>query len=231
MQDVWIAFDSQESASPARLHGQLQRSRAPLLLYLHGARWTCAAAPRRRLHALGFSKLVLGIDYRGFGRSEGSELPSEAMANEDARAAWSWLGRQSPGAPRFVYGHSLGSAIAVDLASRSEGVAGLMVEGSFPSIPDLVETFRWGWLPVGPLITQRFDAGSRMPAVRAPVLVVHGSEDRLVPPALGRTLYERAPGPKRFLLVEGGSHHDSSARGLDDYRVAVRELFGISAAD
>ncbi len=234
MQDVWIAFDSPASGAPARLHGlwlpQADAS-APTVLYLHGARWDVrGSAPRmRRLHALGFA--VLGIDYRGFGRSEGSELPSEALAGEDARAAWDWLGRQAPGAPRFVYGHSLGGAIAVDLASRSEGVAGLMVEGSFPSLPDLVSTFRWGWLPVGPLITQRFDAASRMAEVRAPVLVVHGSEDRLVPPALGRTLYERAPGPKRFLLVEGGSHHDSSARGMDDYRVAVRDLFGVEAAE
>ncbi len=233
MQDVWIGFDSQESGAPARLHGLWLPQAdpgAPRLLYLHGARWDVrGGAPRmRRLHALGFA--VLGIDYRGFGRSEGSDLPSEALANEDARAAWDWLGRDAAGAPRYVYGHSLGGAIAVELASRADGVAGLMVEGSFPSIPELVSTFRC-WLPLAPLITQRFDAAARMPEVRAPVLVVHGSEDHLVPPTLGRALYERAPGRKRFLLVEGGSHHDSSARGLDEYRVAVRELFGVAAVE
>jgi hypothetical protein len=235
MPDVWIEFDSRIAGAPARLHGlwlpqpsaQGTRAEAPLLLYLHGARYDVrgSAARMRRLHELGFS--VLGVDYRGFGRSEGSELPSEDLAYEDARAAWDWLGRQVPGARRFVFGHSLGGAIAVDLAAHAPDVAGLMVEGSFTSIPDLVGTFTWGWLPVGPLITQRFDAGARMREVRSPVLVVHGSADRLVPPEIGRALYERAPTPKRFVLVQGGSHHNTNWVGIDDYRAAVQDLFGI----
>jgi uncharacterized protein len=230
MEDVWIDFASQESGTPARLHGlwlAQPRADAPVLLYLHGARWDVrGSAPRmRRLHDLGFA--VLGIDYRGFGRSQGSELPSEAMAYEDARAAWAWLQSARPAALRFVFGHSLGGAIAVDLAAQSPDAAGLIVEGSFTSIPDLVGSFRWGWLPVGPLITQRFDAGSRIERVRAPVLVVHGSDDRLVPPALGRALYERAPGRKRFELVDGGSHHNTNWVGIAQYRVALRDLYGI----
>jgi pimeloyl-ACP methyl ester carboxylesterase len=235
MDDVWIDFDSRIAGAPARLHGlwlpQAGRGAgadAPVLLYLHGARYDVrgSAARMRRLHDLGFS--VLGIDYRGFGRSEGSELPSEDLAYEDARAAWDWLGRQAPGARRFVFGHSLGGAIAVDLAAHASDVAGLMVEGSFTSIPDLIGSFAWGWLPVGPLITQRFDAAARVTSVRAPVLVVHGSNDRLVPPEIGRALYERAPQPKRFVLVEGGSHHNTNWVGADHYRVALRELFGIA---
>jgi uncharacterized protein len=233
MQDVWIDFDSRTTGAPARLHAlwlPQARPGTPLLLYLHGARYDVrGSAPRmRRLHELGFS--VLGIDYRGFGRSEGGDLPSEDMAYEDARAAWDWLARQAPSARRFVFGHSLGGAIAVDLAAHTDDVDGLMVEGSFTSIPDLVGTFRWGWLPVGPLITQRFDAGSRVHKVRAPVLVVHGSEDRLVPPEIGRALYERAPAPKRFVLVEGGSHHNTNWVGIDHYRRALSELFGLPAA-
>jgi alpha-beta hydrolase superfamily lysophospholipase len=232
MDDVWIDFESRidESRGAAvRLHGlwlPQADPAAPVLLYLHGARYDVrGSAPRmRRLHELGFA--VLGVDYRGFGRSTAG-LPSEATAGEDALAAWDWLARQHPQARRFIFGHSLGGAIAVHLASEVGDEAGLIVEGSFTSIPDVVSTFRWGWLPLSPLITQRFDAASRVADVGSPLLVVHGSRDSLIPYQLGRGLYERARGPKRFVLVEGGSHHNTNAVGLDQYRQALAELFGL----
>lgn len=232
MQDVWIEFDAPSSGQRVRLHGlwlDQPRADAPVLLYLHGARWDVRSSAHRmrRMHDLGFA--VLGIDYRGFGQST-AELPSEDMAHEDALAAWRWLAAQHPGRPRYLFGHSLGGAIAVRLASEVDDTAGLMVEGSFTSIPDVVSTMKWGWLPVRPLITQRFDAASRVDKVRAPVLVVHGSEDRLIQPDLGRALYERARGPKRFVLVEGGTHHNTNAVGQDDYRRAVADLFGLRTA-
>jgi hypothetical protein len=216
-----------------RLHGLWlgqPRPDAPVLLYLHGARWDVrgSAHRMRRMHELGFA--VLGVDYRGFGRSTAG-LPSEDLAHEDALAAWQWLADRHPQARRYLFGHSLGGAIAVRLAAETPDVAGLMVEGSFPSIPDVVSRFKWGWLPLSPLITQRFDAGSRIGAVRAPVLVVHGSADSLIPPDLGQALYDRAPEPKRFVLVEGGSHHSTHGLGLDAYRAAMRELFGLAAAE
>ena len=233
MHDVWIDYRCGDCSAPVRLHGlwlDQARPGASVLLYLHGARYDVrgSAQRMRRLHGLGFA--VLGIDYRGFGRSSAA-LPSEAMAYEDARAAWDWLARAHPQRPRYLFGHSLGAAVAVDLASRVDDARGLIVEGGFTSIPDLVSTFKWGWLPVGPLITQRFDAAERMRQVRVPVLVVHGSADRLIRPELGRALYERAPGPKRFVLVEGGSHHDTNAVGLPQYRQALAELFGLRGAE
>jgi alpha-beta hydrolase superfamily lysophospholipase len=233
MQERWIAFRSQTTGDPVRLHAlwaPQPRDDAPLLLYLHGARYDVrgSAHRMRRLQALGFS--VLGVDYRGFGQST-PVLPSEEMANEDALAAWDWLAAQHPGRARYVFGHSLGGAIAVQLASQRDDVRGLIVEGSFTSIPDVVRQFKWGWLPVGPLITQRFEAVDQIAKVRAPVLVVHGSEDRLIPPALGQALYERAPSPKRFLLVEGGTHHSTNAVGQAQYRQALAELFGLRGAE
>jgi alpha-beta hydrolase superfamily lysophospholipase len=230
MRDEWIEFVSASSGEPVRLHAlwhASERADAPVLLYLHGARWDVrGSAPRiRRMQELGFS--VLAIDYRGFGRST-DELPSEESADEDASAAWRWLARTYPASKRYIFGHSLGGAIAVRLAAEVTDEAGLIVEGSFTSIPDVVSTFKWGWLPVGALISQRFDAGSRVAGVGSPVLVVHGSEDRLIRPELGRALFERAPQPKRFVLVEGGSHHNTNSIGQGLYRQALRELFGLA---
>ena len=233
MSDVWIDFESRETGQPVKLHGlwaphaDFERSAdAPILLYLHGARWnvTGSAFRMQRMQELGFS--VLGIDYRGFGKST-ADLPSEAMAYEDARAAWDWLGQTYPGRPRYIFGHSLGGAIAIDLAAQVGDEAGTLVEGTFTSIPDVVSNFKWGWLPVSPLITQRFEAVQRVPAIGSPLLVVHGSNDRLIPPALGQRLFDAATGKKAFVLVEGGSHHNTNSVGQAQYRVAIAELFGL----
>lgn len=229
MEEVWIPFRSRVSAGDVTLHGlwlpaETRPETAPVLLYLHGAKWNVAgSAPRiHRMRELGFS--VLAIDYRGFGKSTPG-LPSEEMAYEDARAAWDWLGAQHPGRARYVFGHSLGGAVAIDLASRVDDEQGVIVEGTFTSIPDLASTFKWGWLPVGPLITQRFDSVKKVAKLGSPLLVVHGANDRLIRSDLGRKLYDAAPGRKHFMLVEGGSHHSTMSVGLAQYRTALAEFF------
>ncbi len=233
MSDVWIPFTSQETGQSVKLHGLWlahpdfkRRADAPVLLYLHGARFNVvgSAFRARRMQELGFS--VLAIDYRGFGKTS-QELPSETMAYEDARAAWDWLAQQYPQRPRYIFGHSLGGAIAIDLAAQVEDERGTLVEGTFTSIPDVVSSFKWGWLPVGPLITQRFEAAKRVPQIGSPLLVVHGANDSLIPPELGRKLYDAATGRKAFVLVEGGSHHNTNSVGQPQYRVALNELFGL----
>lgn len=227
MQDVWIDFASEATGSPARLHGlwlPQGRADAPALLYLHGARWNVAgsAGRIRRMQELGFS--VLAIDYRGFGRSSAG-LPSETTAAEDARAAWDWLAQHQPGKPRYIFGHSLGGAIAIDLASKVDDEQGTIVEGTFTSVPEVVSTFKWGWLPVSALITQRFESVRKVARIGSPLLVVHGSEDSLILPSLGRKLYEAAQEPKQFVLVDGGSHHTTNTVGQAQYRQALASLF------
>ncbi|WP_083686206.1 alpha/beta hydrolase [Rhodoferax koreense] len=236
MQDVWISFDSTTTGSPAKLHGLWLpadpaqpgwsgSAKAPVLLYLHGARWNVAgSAPRiKRMQELGFS--VLAIDYRGFGKSTPG-LPSEAMAYEDAQVAWNWLAQQNPGQPRYIFGHSLGGAIAIDLASKVDDEAGTIVEGTFTSILDVASSMKWGWLPLAPLITQHFASEQKVGHLGAPLLVVHGSNDNMILPALGRKLFEAAKGPKAFVLVEGGSHFNTMNLGQDQYRAALAGLFG-----
>jgi alpha-beta hydrolase superfamily lysophospholipase len=222
MDHVWIDFKSNVTGEPARLHGLWLGT--PVLLYLHGARYNVAgSAPRmRRMHELGFS--VLAIDYRGFGKSSAG-LPSEETAREDARAAWTWLAARHPKQPRYIFGHSLGGAIGIDLAAHVNDESGTIVESTFTSIADVASSFKWGWLPFGPLITQRFEAISKVKDIGAPLLVVHGTADSLINPTLGRKLYEAAKVPKMFVLVEGGSHHNTNSVGAAQYRAALSQLF------
>lgn len=228
MGERWIDFDSDLTRKRVRLHALWLAHadvNAPVLLYLHGAGGNVHGSVQRmrQLQSHGFS--VLGIAYRGFGRSS-AELPCERSACEDAQAAWRWLTAQHPQARRYVYGHSLGGAIAVQLAAEIDDAAGVIVESTFTSIPELFRTLKWGWLPLRALITQRFDSFHRVAQIKAPLLVVHGANDELVRPEMGRALFERATAPKRFVLVEGGSHHDTYSVGKGQYRQALLELFG-----
>ncbi|RDI14129.1 alpha/beta hydrolase [Comamonas sp. AG1104] len=229
MQEQWIDFRSRDG-SAARLHALWMPSgdaRAPLLLFLHGARWNVTgSSPRiRRLQAMGFS--VLAVDYRGFGKSSPA-LPSQTSAAEDARAAWDWLGRKAAGRPRYIFGHSLGGAVAIDLASSVKDESGVLVESTFTSIPDVFDSMRWGWLPVNWLITQRFNSVDTVAGIGSPLLVVHGTADPLIPARLGQQLFDAAREPKRLILVEGASHHNTQSRALVQYRQALHELFGLN---
>lgn len=235
MDDVWIALNG---GSGDRLHGLWLATKpalpdktakaqgAPVMLYLHGARFNVTgSAPRmRRMQELGFS--VLAIDYRGFGKSSPA-LPSEASAYEDARAAWDWLAKKYPDRPRYIFGHSLGGPIAIHLATEVGDESGIIVESTFTSIADVVSNSRWGWLPVSLLITQRFEAVRKVDKIGSPLLVVHGDEDQLILPDLGRKLFDAAVQPKLFMLVEGGSHHNTNVVGQSQYRQAITQLFDL----
>jgi len=235
MESVWIEHVSPSTGRTIRLHALWavnENADAPLLLFLHGARQHLGRSTYRveQLRELGFA--VLAIDYRGFGAST-DELPSESGVVEDAAAAWRWLGSHHPGQARYVFGHSLGGAIAVPLAARladapaAAAPRGVIVEGTFTSIGDMFGTFKWGWLPISMLISERFDSLAAVPRIKAPLLIVHGSDDSLVPSRFGRLLYERATAAKRFLLIEGGTHSTTSWRGAEQYRETLREFFGL----
>jgi pimeloyl-ACP methyl ester carboxylesterase len=213
-----------------RLHAwwaEAKNPQAPVMLYLHGARWNLSGSTSRiaRWRDLGFS--VLAIDYRGFGQST-DVSPSEQLSYEDAQAAWAYLGKLAPGKPRYIVGHSLGGAIAVDLAVRHPEASGLVVEATFTSVREMIATQRWWYAPVEFLLTQEFDNRAKIGLVRMPVLVVHGTADNIVPYEMGEKLYELAPQPKRFIRVEGGSHHNLSAAAFDEYRRTLAELFHVN---
>jgi uncharacterized protein len=228
MDEAWVEFSSKVTGKPAKVHLLINGSSKtkPVLLYLHGARWNVVGSAWRieRMRELGFT--VVAVDYRGFGKSD-LETPSEEKSYEDAQAAWDWMAKTYPNQPRYIFGHSLGGAIAIELATRVNDEQGTLVEGTFTSIPDVFSTLKWGWLPVGWMISQRFDSEKKVATIGSPLLVVHGSKDRLIDPALGKRLFEAAAQPKRFVLVEGGSHHNTNGLGQAQYRAALREMFGI----
>ena len=202
---------------------------APAVLYLHGARWNLHGSVFRMeaWTQMGFS--VLAIDYRGFGDST-NVLPSENTAYQDSLAALHELARRQPDpARRFIYGHSLGGAIAIDLAARADdvSVAGIVVESSFTSIRDMLTTMRWGDLPgAGLLVTQRFASSRKLAAITQPLLIIHGTADRVVPHTMSDELYRSATsvpkGLKRLVKIEGASH-SGSVRSVE-YEASVVEF-------
>lgn len=194
---------------------------SPTFLYLHGNDRNIASnlSHVQRLHDLGYN--VLLVDYRGFGKSSGGQ-PSEAKVFEDAEATWHYLVEQGHIAPHrlFIYGHSLGGAIAIDLASHHPEAAGLIVESTFTSMLEMGE-LNYGYLPVSLLLNQRFESLSKMDKLKIPLLIIHGTWDNLVPVAMAKRLYAAAPGPKSMTLIEGGGHNNSGSVGWVEYRDAL----------
>jgi alpha-beta hydrolase superfamily lysophospholipase len=223
-EEVWIDVARDSGEGNERVHAwwlPTGKPGAPAILYLHGIRWSLGNNLFRiaRWRELGFN--VLAIDYRGFGRSDG-DLPSETQIYADARAAWQELVRREPrGELRFIYGHSLGAAVALELGATVDDAAGVIAEAGFTSIADLVAE---SYAPLDLLVSQRFDALARAKALKAPALFMHGTADRFVPPAMSEKLFAAAPQPKKLHMIEGANHGNWNGAGLDDYRRVVLEF-------
>ena len=187
-------------------------------------------------HRLGHASVLhaeLGVplflyDYRGYGRSSGS--PSERGTYSDARGALRWLASrcECPTSEVIVYGQSLGSAVAVDLA-MSVPVRALVVEAGFTSVSAMVR--RSAFWPLSPLFSGIYDTASKIGRVAAPLLILHGSVDETVPVAMGRELFEAASPPKTFRIVPGARHDDIFIAGGAAYVGILRDfLDGLETA-
>lgn len=165
---------------------------------------------------------VLLYDYRGYGRSEGA--PDEEGTYRDARAAWAYLTQERDLPPEriLIFGESLGSAVALQLALDRPARA-LVLESPFTSAADMASEL-FPFLPMRHLIRTRYDNLGKVGALRIPLLILHGDRDEIVPFEHGQRLYAAAPQPKRFYPIPGAAHNTTYLVGGQPFWATIREF-------
>lgn len=178
---------------------------APVLVYFHGngvvmgdLLWMAHEFRRRGLG-------VVLCEYRGYGLSVGS-TPSEAALYDDAEAILAGLAARGAGSQRIaLFGESLGTGVAVEMAARGHG-ASLVLVTPYTSIPEVASRFAFG-LPVRLIMSERFDSLTKAPRVAVPALLLHGTDDAVVPYSMGQKLATALP-HAQLITVTGGHHND-----------------------
>ena len=228
---IWLTRPSERAGEPA------QRLRAvwvpgptptaPSVLYLHGTfrnlfqnRSKIAA-----IHAAGFS--VLALDYRGWGESSAA-LPSEASIVEDAELAYAeWQRRVPDPAARILFGHSMGSGVAVELALRHRepaGYAALVLESAMTSMPDIARDQGVLGSVAAWLTTQQFASINKIDQISAPKWFLSGTADNTVPSRQTERLYAAAHDPRQLVLFAGGSHSGLAAEFETRYQAVWQDV-------
>lgn len=183
------------------------------ILFFHGnaSSWQTRAPDFEILAKQGFGVLLAG--YRGYGGNPGE--PDEAGFYKDAQ---SWLGyltatQKIAAASIVIYGESLGTGVAVDLATRTKGLGGLVLEAPYTSIPD-VAAHHYPFVPAIKLLARyKFDSLGKIEDLAAPLLVLLAGHDVVVPPAIGRALYDAAPRPKTLRVYPEAAHENMRRMG------------------
>ena len=215
--DVWL-----DAADGVRIHGwQVDRPGAQFVtLYSHGNAGNITDRYDHFHEIASAGSSVLMIDYRGYGKSSGR--PTEKGIYRDADAAYDHLIREGRRAEQIIlHGESLGTAVAVDLASRRP-CAGVVLEAPFTSGKDVARTV----LPViGPLVMWSFDSRKKIGRIHAPVLIIHGDRDEIIPTRLGQALFAAAPEPKSIWIVPGAHHNDIVETAGANYRQHLQSFY------
>jgi uncharacterized protein len=222
-QDIWLSLGAD------RVHAwwiPTAQASKPALLYLHGNGSNNGDLTQIAgiLHQLEVS--VLLIDYRGYGKSS-SVFPNETRVYEDAEAAWQYLTQERKIKPEqiFVYGQSLGGAIAIELATKHPNLAGLITEGTFTSIQDLASLMPGIRLfPLDLLVTQRFDSITKIKSLQTPILILHGTGDRTIPLFMAKELYSAAPEPKQLKIFHQAGHNNLPELNQQKYLLILRQF-------
>jgi fermentation-respiration switch protein FrsA (DUF1100 family) len=214
-----------QSEDGTKLHAWFVQAKDPIgiLLNFHGNGGNLAHRSEkiRRLRNAGLSTFI--IDYRGYGRSEGSA--TENGVYQDARTAYDYL-LSLPGIDSstiiIVHGTSLGGAVAVDLAVNRP-VKAMILESTFSSAAD-VASVAYPFLPARLLMRTRLDSESKLPSIQIPLLFIHGSDDSIIPLRLGQKLFDAAREPKTFHVIPGADHNDVFLVGGESYTTLIRDF-------
>lgn len=219
--DAWFV-----AADGVKLHGWFMPHPQPLaaLLMCHGNAGNVSDRYEwlKMLHREVPCHLFI-FDYRGFGRSAGA--PTEAGCYRDAVAAFNWLAAQNPELPIIVHGHSLGSAVAVEMVRRlsARTPAGLILESSFTNAVDMGKLM-FGPIPLYWLTSMKWASDEKIGAITIPKLFIHGKHDSVIPLRLGQKLFAAAAPPKEFVVLPRADHNDTFVAGGDEYYRAIRSF-------
>jgi fermentation-respiration switch protein FrsA (DUF1100 family) len=197
------------------------RGDRPVVLYFHGNGGALRYRVDRFRALTADGTGLVALSYRGYAGSTGR--PSEEGLIADARAAYAFAAARHPAARLVLWGESLGSGVAVALAAEKP-VARLVLEAPFSSAVDIAAR-AYPIVPVRWLMKDQFRSDLRIGMITAPVLIVHGDQDRVVPIASGERLYSLITAPKRFVRVPGAGHEDLGARAVAEAKTFIDERF------
>lgn len=220
VQDVWLA-----SSDGNRLHSWWIPNEGAKFTFIafHGNAGNITARAPIYDFLRGTPANVLALEYRGYGRSEGS--PAEQGLYLDSEAAYDYLVHEKGLDPKSIlsYGQSLGTAVAVHLAAQRE-VAGVILEAPFPSAATVARRLFW-FLPGLHLITKsQFDTTGKLRQVQAPVLIVHCAQDPVLPLDLGQEVYTAVRSPKSFVKIDSYCHEEASLIDPLRYRTSLKRF-------
>jgi len=184
----------------------------PVVLYFHGNGGALVHRVDRFRGLIANGNGLVALSYRGYGGSSGS--PSEAGLLNDAAAAYAFAAARYPAQRIALFGESLGTGVAIWLATEKP-VARLLLQAPYTSIVD-VAAAAYPFLPVRLLLKDRYRSDERVGGVTAPVLVLHGERDRVVPIQYGERLYALIRAPKKFVRFPEGGHVDLDRQGALD---------------
>jgi fermentation-respiration switch protein FrsA (DUF1100 family) len=199
----------------------------PSVLYFHGNAGSLVdrTGRIRRFQERGIG--VLMMTYRGYGGSMGKPTERDNVA-DGKRAYDALLAEGVPAEQIFIFGESLGTSVAMQVAAKKKA-AGLILDAPYTSMLDLAH-LHYPYLPADWFLRDRYETVQHIAKIDVPLLVVHGEADVVIPVAMGRAVFDAAPGPKTFLKF-GGGHLDHDARGSFDEIIGWIERGGVMSGE